>query len=897
MAATSTVAPISFTGETINYAGYTPSVADLNGDGWLDVLGTMNNGNNVLVPISADAMGLQNLFSPGRVHRDARVADFNGDGYPDIVANTYSSIGANDSVAMLYFNNGNGTFTEEPQFTQLAIKGYGETIVVADFDNDNDLDIYLPYYSHNSASEHSYLLINDGSGQFIDIADSAGVSLRNRPMILQPEGAQAIDFNLDGWIDFYVSGHLFQNNGNLTFTDVRSDRGLPERFDEGIKFLDWNNDGYMDLIIHHPTTGPALYQFNGATFNFSNVIPSYAYSQSYGLNIYDLNNDGREDIFTSGGTSNNTMILLNNGNGFERSNPTQMDFWGNDLIAFGDINRDGRIDVLKRSLGEGLKYFRNTTSVPQQSFLYVDVVGLNGERNQQGRVVRITPQNHPATTFTRVVDGGSGYMAQNQYELLVGTSFVEPHIVQVYSSGRVIEFEMMPGEKRRVFQDGTISPYVDPNDLWADLSVASMAGTPDPVAVNDQLTYTLIVRNNGPGNANGVTVTSTLPSGVTFESATVSPGSCSGTSTLTCSLGTLANGASRSVTIVVTVNVTGVLTNTATVSADETDPFAFNNNATAQTNGDARMASISTRAFVGTQDNVAVGGLIIGGTGTKQVLIRGFGPTLSSFGVTDALANPVLELYQDTDSDPTTPAVLLVSNDNWGTDITVCPAPIVACGTAADIANTGKSADTYAPANPNRHSDAALLVTLPPGTYTAMVRGAASGTGVGLVAVNDVDPTQTATLQSISTRAFVGTGDNEAVGGLIITGTTERHVLIRGLGPTLSSFGVTGALANPVLELYQDTDNDPTTPAVLLMTNNDWRTDETSCLAPIVACGSAADIAATGKSADSYAPNDPDRRLDAALLVTLPPGTYTAKLRGVSGGTGVGLVAVNEIEP
>jgi hypothetical protein len=309
------------------------------------------------------------------------------------------------------------------------------------------------------------------------------------------------------------------------------------------------------------------------------------------------------------------------------------------------------------------------------------------------------------------------------------------------------------------------------------------------------------------------------------------------------------------------------------------------------------LTNISTRGWVGAGGDTMVGGFIITGTGTKKVLIRGFGPTLSSFGVTGALANPVLELYQDTDNNPTTPAVLLVSNDNWGRDVMACPAPIVPCGTAVEIEATGKSANSYAPTNPNRHLDAALLVTLPAGTYTGKLRGVSSGTGVGLVAVNDVDTTQSATLTNISTRAFVGTGSSAAVGGFIISGTGTKQVLLRGFGPTLTSFGITGALSNPTLDLYWDDDNNPNTAAILVLTNSDWGTALGSCPAPVVACGTPTGIANTGMSANSYAPTNPNRALDAALLLTLPPGTYTARLSGVSGGTGVGLIGVDHVGP
>jgi hypothetical protein len=160
-----------------------------------------------------------------------------------------------------------------------------------------------------------------------------------------------------------------------------------------------------------------------------------------------------------------------------------------------------------------------------------------------------------------------------------------------------------------------------------------------------------------------------------------------------------------------------------------------------------------------------------------------------------------------------------------------------------------------------------------------------------------VEPQATAVLVNISTRAFVGTGSNAEVGGFIISGTSNKQVLIRGFGPTLSSFGVSGALANPTLELSWDDDSNPLTAPLLLAINNDWGAPVAVCTAPVVACGTPQDIANTGMSADTYAPTNPNRGLDAALLVTLPPGLYTVSLSGVSNGTGVGLIGVDEIGP
>ncbi len=494
------ILPIAFGGDIIGQTGFHPIVADLHNNGFIEALGTNNDGLGNLVPSSIAGMGLSGLFAPGRIQRTCAIADFNGDGLPDIVCNVFSMhdpyTGTDpvcqmmsqstpyspNSVAMLFFNNGDGTFTESPQFTNLKLRGvHGETIVVADFNNDGCLDIFWPQATACSPAEQNYLLINDCHGNFAEVADQAGVAMRGTDIDYRGEGAQAVDFNLDGWIDLYVGSHLYINNGlqggKLTFTDMSKAYGLqdafikangvPLAFDEGIKFTDWNNDGHLDLIIHHPYTGPALYQFDGTKFSFVNVIPSYSFSESYGLNVFDMNNDGLEDIIVSGGTNvsgvpNPTVVYLNNGSGFERSNPTAMDAWLQDTISFGDIDNDGRLDILKRDIGVGgfgLAYFKNMTAVHANSFFKIDVRGPAGERNQQGRIVKIYPQNHPGVIFTRFVDSGSGYLVQSPYEIFVGTPYQEPHLVKVYYYGGIVEFTINPGEKKMVFPDGTTVNY------------------------------------------------------------------------------------------------------------------------------------------------------------------------------------------------------------------------------------------------------------------------------------------------------------------------------------------------------------------------------------------------------------------------------------------------------
>ena len=251
----------------------------------------------------------------------------------------------------------------------------------------------------------------------------------------------------------------------------------------------------------------------------------------------------------------------------------------------------------------------------------------------------------------------------------------------------------------------------------------------------------------------------------------------------------------------------------------------------------ARLANLSTRGQVQTGDNVMIGGFIIGGSSPKKVLVRAVGPNLANFGVTGVLANPVLQLNAGQS--------VVGTNDDWGN-----------ATNAAEITATG-----LAPANA---LESAILTTLAPGAYTAIVSGIGGGTGVGIVEVFEADHPEYP-LINLSTRGKVQTGDNVMIGGFIIQGTTSQTVLIRAVGPNLANYGVTGVLANPQLQLYSGQN--------MIASNDDWGTS-----------ANAADIAATGLA--------PANSLESAILITLPPGAYTAVVSGVNGGTGVGIVEV-----
>jgi hypothetical protein len=250
-----------------------------------------------------------------------------------------------------------------------------------------------------------------------------------------------------------------------------------------------------------------------------------------------------------------------------------------------------------------------------------------------------------------------------------------------------------------------------------------------------------------------------------------------------------------------------------------------------------RLGAISTRMQVLTADNVLIGGFIIGGSTPKTVVVRARGPSLASSGISNFLANPVLQLVFGNGT--------VITNDDWGS------AP-----NAAAISASG-----FAPSDPH---ESAILATLDPGPYTAIVSGAAGGTGVGIVEIFEVDHFELP-LVGISTRGRVLTGNDVMIGGLVIQGNAPQQVVVRARGPSLTSQGVSGALANPILQLVA---SDGTT-----FTNDDWQS-----------AGNAAQITTSG-----FAPADMH---ESAILLTLQPGAYTAIVSGVGGATGVGLVEV-----
>jgi hypothetical protein len=272
------------------------------------------------------------------------------------------------------------------------------------------------------------------------------------------------------------------------------------------------------------------------------------------------------------------------------------------------------------------------------------------------------------------------------------------------------------------------------------------------------------------------------------------------------------------------------------------------------------LANISTRAFVQTGDNVAIGGFVVQGAEAKRVVIRAIGPELTQYCVPNALANPTLELHDGT-------GALIASNNNW---VATIIGGIITSDQVTAIRATG-----YAPGDPR---ESAMIVNLPPGNYTAIVRGVNNTTGVALAEVYDLSPAPNSILANISTRAFVQTADNVMIGGFIVQGTEPRRVIVRAIGPELTQYGVPNALLNPTLELHDHS-------GALIASNDNW-------LHTII--GGVITSEQTQASRNSgHAPGD---GRESAIIAELPAGNYTAIVRGVNNATGVALVEAYDLD-
>jgi CSLREA domain-containing protein len=297
-------------------------------------------------------------------------------------------------------------------------------------------------------------------------------------------------------------------------------------------------------------------------------------------------------------------------------------------------------------------------------------------------------------------------------------------------------------------------------------------------------------------------------------------------------------------TATATATATPTATATATPTATATATPAATPTAT-PTATPARALNISTRLRVETGDNAMIAGFIITGNSSKPVVVRGIGPSLTSFGLSDLLLDPILELRGSNGS-------LILRNDNWKDD------------QRSQIEGTVFQ--------PGDDRESVILATLTPANYTAILTGKNNTTGVGVVEAYDTNQALDSQLGNISTRGFVQAGNNVMIGGFILGGSqTNARVALRGIGPSLSQFGLNNVLADPTLEVRDAN-------GALLLANDNWTDDPVS----------AAQLTANGLALSD--------QKESGIFTSLPPGQFTAILAGKNGGVGIGLVEIYNVK-
>jgi glucuronoarabinoxylan endo-1,4-beta-xylanase len=385
---------------------------------------------------------------------------------------------------------------------------------------------------------------------------------------------------------------------------------------------------------------------------------------------------------------------------------------------------------------------------------------------------------------------------------------------------------------KRAYVLGQFAKFVRPGFYRID---ASTAGSALISAYKEPGTgkFAIVAINNTTAP---ITETFTLAN---FSSASVTPWQTSDTDSL----------ASKSL-IAVTGNAF-----TATLPSNTVTTFVGTDTTPALPLTSSRIVNLSIRSNAGTGAQTLIAGFVVSGGG-KPLLIRGAGPVLKDFGVLQPITNPQLALF------PQGAATALTTNAGWST-----------AANASAIKGTADAVGAFP--FPTGSADAAIFATLSEGPYSAQITGINGTTGTALVELYDATVGNGGRLVNVSARSQVGTGGDILIAGFVIQGTEPKTVLIRGVGPTLSTYGVTGVLRDPKVQLIA---SDRVT---VLAANIGWGSTNASLIA-----GASTNVGAFGLLSDSA---------DSALIATLNPGVYTVQVSGASGDTGVALVEIYEI--
>ncbi|MBE7538058.1 MAG: hypothetical protein HS122_06570 [Opitutaceae bacterium] len=480
----------------------------------------------------------------------------------------------------------------------------------------------------------------------------------------------------------------------------------------------------------------------------------------------------------------------------------------------------------------------NSTYLPATDVMLSIAVSSTGSSTYFGAVLS-------GAGGTRNGDIGATYQsASNQGTLLI----VAPALLV----NTAVDFSLTGNSFTRTVDVTNGSPL--PLTITGQISNGVLSGTIEPIGQTfnapllategGQAPFAGFYRLTALGTSKGTTYVAVGPQGQTLVLSVLPLSRVSGTTTLGLD-GTFAFTSGSTLVQGKVDAQTGAITSTVAAQSLPIISFA---GVRASISPNDRLVNLSARSKANGDASPLITGFVVAGTAPKTVLVRGVGPGLLPFGVQGVLENPTVRIFNG--------GTKVAENTRWTTASNV-----------ADVRTT--SARIGAFALDEASADSALLVTLNPGLYTVHVTG---GTGIALAEVYDASANpqlESQRLVNISVRNEAGSGDETLIGGFIVSGNAPKRVLIRGIGPTLSDFGVTGVLADPLLKIFAG--------GALVAENDNWSTDSIQ--------GSTLGFALQPGSKDS------------AILVTLAPGPYTAQVTSaIAGAKGVALIEVYEVQ-
>ncbi len=555
-------------------------------------------------------------------------------------------------------------------------------------------------------------------------------------------------------------------------------------------------------------------------------------SYDYTINV-DFDEDGQAD-FTSTGSYMDYRWGLNLWLGLEH-------WWSGAKDTAGEQPLRVSLNVVPRPLSSNADLSALTASVAGADGAY-NVLDIGTFSSSTTSYTATVPYATTHVKLTPTVEDGAATVTVDGTAVSSGS---ESDAIALSEGNDAITVRVTAEDTTTKDYTVTVTRQARPLSSNADLSAltASVAGADGAYDVLDIGTF----------SSSTTSYTATVPYATTHVKLT--PTVEDGAATVTVD-GTAVSSGSESDAIVLSEGNDAI---TVRVTAEDTTTKDYTVTVTRQArppvSGD--LVNISTRAVVGTGDEVMIGGFIIR-NGPKRVLVQAQGPELADRGIANALADPVLTVTKTTDPDN---PIEVVVNDNWE-------------DTQGQLVS-----DFWGGSSPLTVGSlsAAAVLTLDPGNYTAKVEGKDGATGVALVEVYDLDSANApGDLVNISTRAVVGTGEEVMIGGFIIRNGPKR-VLVQAQGPELADRGIANALADPVLTVTKTTDPDN---PIEVVVNDNWEDTQ------------GQDVIDAWRGS----PNLDAGSLSAAAILTLDPGNYTAKVEGKDGATGVALVEVYAID-